>query len=69
MTLLKNSFSSQSLLILTAQAINKSGPKVTCENIIPRSWDVLGQHQLQPNYLALLRQTCVDQPELLAFHF
>ena len=68
MTLLKNSFWSQSLLILTAQAINKSGPKVTCENIIPRSWDVLGQHQ-QPYYnptiwhycgkLAWINQSCL----------
>ena len=24
---------------------------MTSENIIPRSWDVLGQHQLQPNFI------------------
>lgn len=43
MTLLKNSFWSQILLILTVQAITKSGPKATHESLIPRSWDVLGQ--------------------------
>ena len=36
-------FWSQILLILTVQAITKSGPKATHESLIPRSWDVLGQ--------------------------